>query len=81
MEGITELDGVCTCADCGKCIGSADGNFCSHCGNPLTDMAILLKFEREKSVKLTTLGHLITKITDPVVLKIILDEIKAMADR
>ncbi len=80
MKGVLEKNGIFYCAECGKKMEKIEGNFCAICGNPLNDLAIKLVKERNRSIKLQTLGELTSKTNDADTLNLLFDEINNISN-
>ena len=71
----TKVDGD-YCAYCDKKVDTTNQNFCSVCGNPLTEDGENLRHEQIVSEKLKLLSELSLSVKDPATLRIIQQKIQ-----
>lgn len=78
MYGAQEFGNQLVCGECNKTIDGYDCNFCSYCGNPLSETAINLHKERMKSFTLDALGAISKNMYDKDVLNAIINTIETL---
>lgn len=56
---------------CPKCNSIVSENFCSNCGEAISELAVLLSTQKEKNIKLETIKDIIALTNDAQTLKML----------